>query len=75
MSCPFDGQGELPLELCAGAGYTAWKDFSLVIDKAFEGIDVLVIDVYCSGFGEFAFLFLKVAFFGMCGIFKHDGML
>lgn len=75
MSCPFDGEGELPLEFCAGAGYTAGKDFSLVIDKAFDGGDVFVIDVNYSGFGEFAFLFLQVAFFGMCRIFKHDGML
>ena len=41
----FDSCGKLALMLCAGAGYTAWKDLGALADAFAETRDILIIDV------------------------------
>ncbi len=69
MSCAFNGKGQLTLVFGTGSGYATGKNLALVIDKAFQGVDILVIDIDNTRFGEFALFLLEVAFFGVCGIF------
>ena len=44
VPCAFDGAGEHPLMMCAGACDTAGQDFPLFRDKPANPLDVLIVN-------------------------------
>ncbi len=77
----FDGGVELTLVVCFGACQTGWHDFAVFLDKIFQGVDILVIDLFNIGYREtaeffafeqrvllfaFVFVFVLVEFFTKC---------
>lgn len=52
MTRALDGKRQLALILCACTRHTAWKDLALIIDKAFQYINILIIDVLYTCLAE-----------------------
>lgn len=68
MPCPFYGRCQLTLISGIGPGNPPGQDLTLIIREPEQGIDIFIVDVDDTGFGELAFFFPEIAFFGMGGI-------
>ena len=76
-----DGRVQLALIVCLGARQASRHDLAVFLDEIFQGIDILVVDLFYVGYGEtaeflafeqrvllfaFVLVFVLVEFFTKC---------
>lgn len=66
MACPLYRFGYLALIFQRVAGDTSWQDLALVIDKLYQEVGILVVNMLDSKFFETAVLFAELADVWVC---------